>query len=82
MVTCGPSFIKSLNVKVNEIARDDNSLSTATYSEELLNGETTVNVISQPIEYPKMSNVINMNETNDLDKLLRITNCLCLSIYK
>ena len=32
-----------------------------------------VNVIFQPIEHPKMSNVINLKKTNDLDKLLRIT---------
>ena len=43
----GASFITLLNVKVNEIARDDK------YSEELLNGGTTGNVISQPIEYPQ-----------------------------
>ena len=69
----GPNFIKSLNVKVNEITPDGNSLITDVYSEELLYGETMVNVISQPIEHPKMSNVINLEKTNDLDKLLRIT---------
>ena len=53
----GPNFIKSLNVKVNEITPDDNSLITDVYSEELLYGETMVNVISQPIEHPKMSTV-------------------------
>ena len=44
----GPNFIKSLNVKVIEITPDDNSLIKDVYSEELLYGETMVNVISQP----------------------------------